>query len=77
MEDASLWMGRSKSFWGPGNRNLKEVTVGPVLEVVLFGKKKELWKGEEVFRVSRRKDQEKRCLVDNSSGREGDGVAGW
>ena len=40
MEDASLWMERSKGFWGPGNRNLKEVTVGPVLEVVLFGEKK-------------------------------------
>ena len=71
-------MERSKGFWGPGNRNLKEVTVGPVLEVVLFGKKKkELWNGEEVFRVSRREDQEKRCLVGNSSGRKEDGVAGW
>ena len=53
-------MGRSKSFWGPGNRNLKEVTVGPVLKMVLCDERKELWKGEEVFRVSRREDQERR-----------------
>ena len=60
MEDASLRMGKSKNSWGPGNRDLKEVTVGSVLKVVLCDERKELWKGEEVFRVSRREDQEGR-----------------
>ena len=52
----------------------KEATVGPVLVVVLLARRRSHGKA---FRVSRREDQEKRCLVGNPSGREGDGVAGW